>query len=208
MSTDQPAASTAPPQDEAAGRAAARRSGRYPAAGGGAPSREAAVRRSRPSSRRARAAATENLDKFLRARPRPRTSADAPRTTSPMPKYAIGASPLRCWRSGTAWSVPAGWRRRPRADGEKILEGLDLTLTLMDSAFQKFGLTMIDPQKGERFDPERHQAMSTEESHELAPNQVLATVQKGCLLNNRLLRPALVIVAKTAAAGAANPPAA
>ena len=99
-------------------------------------------------------------------------------------------------------------RRRPRADGEKILEGLDLTLTLMDSAFQKFGLTMIDPQKGERFDPERHQAMSTEESHELAPNQVLATVQKGCLLNNRLLRPALVIVAKTAAAGAANPPAA
>jgi len=79
---------------------------------------------------------------------------------------------------------------------QKMLEGLDLTLKLMDSIFQKFALTIVDPKKGDRFDPERHQAMSMLESDEVPANHVVATVQRGYLLHERLLRPAMVVVAK------------
>jgi molecular chaperone GrpE len=79
---------------------------------------------------------------------------------------------------------------------EKMFEGIDLTLKLMDSIFQKFALTEISPAIGDKFDPERHQAMSAQDNAEVPPNHVLMALQKGYLLNNRLLRPALVIVAK------------
>jgi molecular chaperone GrpE len=87
--------------------------------------------------------------------------------------------------------VPAGG-----AALDKMLEGIDLTIKLMDSIFQKFALTEVHPAKGDRFDPERHQAMSMQESVEVPEQHVLLALQKGYLLNNRLLRPALVIVAK------------
>ena len=80
----------------------------------------------------------------------------------------------------------------------KMHEGLDLTLKQLDAVFDKFGLTVLDPQ-GEKFDPERHQAMSMVESDEVQPNHILTVVQKGCLLNERLLRPAMVIIAKAPA---------
>ena len=79
---------------------------------------------------------------------------------------------------------------------EKMFEGLDLTLKLMDSIFLKFALTTVEPQKGDKFSPEKHQAMSTLESDEIPANHVLTTVQKGYTLNDRLLRPAMVIVSK------------
>ena len=82
---------------------------------------------------------------------------------------------------------------------EKMFEGIDLTLKLMDSIFQKFALTEISPATGDKFDPELHQAMSAQDSAEVPPNHVLMALQKGYLLNNRLLRPALVIVAKAPA---------
>ena len=78
---------------------------------------------------------------------------------------------------------------------QKMHEGLDLTLKLMDGIFQKFGLTILDP-KGQKFDPERHQAISMVDSTEVPPNHVVNVVQKGYLLHDRLLRPALVVVAK------------
>lgn len=77
----------------------------------------------------------------------------------------------------------------------KMLEGIDLTLKQLDSVFEKFNLSIIDPQ-GEKFDPEQHQAMSMLESDEMDPNHVLQVIQKGCMLNDRLLRPAMVILAK------------
>ena len=80
---------------------------------------------------------------------------------------------------------------------EKMFEGIDLTLKLMDSIFQKFALIEISPAIGDKFDPEKHQAMSAQDSAEVPPNHVLMALQKGYLLNNRLLRPALVIIAKT-----------
>ena len=77
----------------------------------------------------------------------------------------------------------------------KMVEGLDLTLKLMETAFQKFGLTVVDPQ-GEKFDPDKHQAMTMMETDDVPPNHVAKVVQKGYELHDRLLRPALVMVAK------------
>jgi len=79
---------------------------------------------------------------------------------------------------------------------QKMHEGLDLTLKLMDDVFRKFGLTTLDP-KGEKFDPAKHHAISVVESSEVPPNQVMNVMQKGYLLHDRVLRPAMVIVAKT-----------
>lgn len=84
------------------------------------------------------------------------------------------------------------------ADNEalaKMHEGIDLTLKQLDSTFEKFNLTVIDP-TGEKFNPEHHQAMSMVESDEHEPNHVVAVVQKGCLLHDRLVRPAMVMVSK------------
>jgi molecular chaperone GrpE len=80
---------------------------------------------------------------------------------------------------------------------QKMHEGLDLTLKLLDGIFQKFGLTLIDP-AGQKFDPERHQAISMVDSTEVPPGHVVNVVQKGFLLNDRLLRPAMVVVARAA----------
>lgn len=85
---------------------------------------------------------------------------------------------------------------------EKMLEGIDLTLRLMDNIFQKFSLTEVNPAKGDKFDPALHQAMSMQASAEVPPQHVLMALQKGYLLQGRLLRPAMVIVASAASAPA------
>lgn len=86
-------------------------------------------------------------------------------------------------------------RKAASGAAEALFAGVDLTLQLMDSALEKFAITMIDP-VGARFNPEQHQAMTMVESVDIAPNHVVEVVQKGFLLNDRLLRPALVVVAK------------
>jgi molecular chaperone GrpE len=78
---------------------------------------------------------------------------------------------------------------------QKMYEGLELTLKLLDGAFEKFGIVIVNP-KGERFDPAWHQAISTVESKETPPNHVVNVVQKGYLLRDRVLRPAMVVVSK------------
>lgn len=88
---------------------------------------------------------------------------------------------------------------------EKMLEGIDLTLRLMDNIFQKFALTEVTPAKGDKFDPALHQAMSVQESAEVPAQHVLMALQKGYLLQGRLLRPALVIVASAAVAPTTAP---
>ena len=75
------------------------------------------------------------------------------------------------------------------------LEGVELTLRSMLNTVGKFGVVAIDPQ-GESFDPNRHQAMSMMENANVAPNTVLAVMQKGYELNGRVIRPAMVMVAK------------
>jgi len=81
------------------------------------------------------------------------------------------------------------------ADPEKLREGVELTLQMLTSAMGKFEIREINP-RDERFNPEFHQAMSLQERDDVEPNTVVTVVQKGYLLNERLLRPAMVIVSK------------
>jgi len=78
----------------------------------------------------------------------------------------------------------------------KMREGLALTLKMFDKAFEKFNVEELNPAAGEKLDPESHQAMGTMESDEVDPNHVVNVVQKGYRLNDRLLRPAMVMVAR------------
>ena len=78
----------------------------------------------------------------------------------------------------------------------KMKEGLELTLKQLDTVFSKFGIKAVEPQTGDKLDPELHQAMSMQESSEIAPNHIVTVIQKGYSIHDRLLRPAMVIVAK------------
>ncbi len=77
---------------------------------------------------------------------------------------------------------------------ETYRQGVEITARQLDAAFEKYALKAIDPQ-GEKFDPHRHQAISQVEGPQEA-NTVVSVLQKGYLLNDRVLRPALVVVAK------------
>jgi len=84
------------------------------------------------------------------------------------------------------------------ADGEveRLREGVQLTLRQLSRVAEASGLVAIDP-AGQPFDPERHEAMSMAPAAGVAPGSVLQVYQKGYVLNDRLLRPALVVVAGT-----------
>ena len=83
------------------------------------------------------------------------------------------------------------------ADIAALREGMDLTLKALMKVAENNGLKPIDP-LGQPFDPERHQAMSMIDAPQAAPNTVVAVMQKGYVLNDRLLRPALVAISKPA----------
>lgn len=74
-------------------------------------------------------------------------------------------------------------------------EGLELTMKVLIDTLAKFDIHQVDP-VGEAFDPQQHEAMSMQESAEMAPNSVLMVFQKGYKLNDRVIRPARVIVSK------------
>lgn len=78
---------------------------------------------------------------------------------------------------------------------EGMKSGVELTLKQLKSVFEKFNIAEIHP-VGEKFDPHRHQAISTVES-DAEPNTVVQVLQKGYLLHERVIRPALVTVART-----------
>ena len=80
---------------------------------------------------------------------------------------------------------------------DNLKAGTELTLKQLIAAFEKSGLREIDP-AGEKFDPNFHQAISTVESGQ-EPNTVVTVLQKGYLIAERVLRPALVIVARAKA---------
>ncbi|EKT64565.1 nucleotide exchange factor GrpE [Providencia burhodogranariea] len=80
-------------------------------------------------------------------------------------------------------------------NSKAMLEGLDLTLKTFLSAVEKFGIEVV-AESNVAFNPEVHQAMTMIESPAHQPNQVIDVMQKGYVLNGRLLRPAMVIVSK------------
>lgn len=145
-----------------------------------------------------RTEATENLDRFLRAKAeaeniRKRGELDVAATR----KYAIErfASEIVAVRDSLELARMVELPPDTSPAVQKMHEGLDLTLKLLDNVFQKFGLSLVDPQ-GQKFDPEHHQAISMVDTAETPPNHVVSVFQKGFLLNDRLLRPAMVVVAR------------
>ena len=79
---------------------------------------------------------------------------------------------------------------------KRIHEGVEITLKQLDSALSKFSLTEISPQVGDKLDPNLHQAMSMVDSDEVESGCIINVVQVGFQLHDRLLRPAMVVVAK------------
>lgn len=84
---------------------------------------------------------------------------------------------------------------RESEESKAMLEGLDLTLKTFLDAVSKFGIVPVD-EANVPFNPEVHQAMTMIESPNHSAGQVINVMQKGYTLNNRLLRPAMVIVSK------------
>ena len=101
---------------------------------------------------------------------------------------------------GDLLSVVDNLERALESNGDEqgsaaLAEGVELTRKGFMDVLAKYGVETIDPQ-GEPFDPETAQAMSMVEQPDVEPNSVVAVMQRGYLLNGRLLRPAMVMVSK------------
>jgi molecular chaperone GrpE len=108
-------------------------------------------------------------------------------------KYAVErfAGDLLDVRDSLELGIAAG----SGVEAVKLIEGMDATLRLLNRAFEKAGVAILDP-VGQPFNPEFHEAMVTQPTVEQAPGTVLAVIQKGYSLNGRLLRPARVVIAR------------
>lgn len=145
-----------------------------------------------------RARTSEHWDRLVR------TSAEldnvrkrAEREVEAARKYGLErfATDLLAVRDSLEMGLAAARETRETSADDKHAEGMELTLKMLSGVMEKFGVSVIDPQ-GEAFNPEYHEAMSTQESAGAAPNTVLKVMQKGYRLQDRLLRPAMVIVAR------------
>ncbi|WP_411728660.1 nucleotide exchange factor GrpE [Methyloglobulus sp.] len=94
-------------------------------------------------------------------------------------------------------SLELGLQAAAGESGEvkKFRVGNELTIKQFETVFSKFSITKIDPM-GQPFNAEQHQAVVVQEVEAAAPNTVVNVFQKGYMLNGRLLRPAMVVVAK------------
>ncbi len=81
-------------------------------------------------------------------------------------------------------------------DVSSLREGLELTLKMFCSSLEKSGVHPVNPQKGDKFNPDQHEAVTMQEVEDVESGAVTTTLQKGYELNGRLIRPAKVFVAK------------
>jgi molecular chaperone GrpE len=91
-------------------------------------------------------------------------------------------------------SIEAALAAADTVDVATLLEGERATLRLLDDALTGAGIREIDP-LGESFDPTKHEAMTLQPTRDVPPDSIVMVVQKGYELNDRLLRPARVVVA-------------
>ena len=144
----------------------------------------------------ARSKADENWDQLLRVRAEMENlKRRSERELENAHKYALDnfvRELLQVWDSLELGHDAA---QDENADVNKLREGTELTLKLFSGVMAKFGVESVDP-TGEAFNPEYHQAMSMQPRDDMDPNHVVNVVQKGYTLNERLVRPALVIVSK------------
>ena len=144
----------------------------------------------------ARRAAQEHLDRALRAQAEvENVRRRAERDLAHAHKFALErfVSALLPVKDSLELGLAASAEKGATTAG--IAEGVELTLRMFEQAMEKFGIESVDP-AGDPFNPEFHQAMTVQESDTAASGTVLTVVQKGYLLNERLVRPAMVIVAK------------
>ena len=144
------------------------------------------------------AKAQENWDHFVRTKAemdnmRCRTERDLENAH----KYALErfAQELLPVKDSLEMGVAAA--QDENADVAKLREGTEMTLRMLDSAMEKYHIKAIDP-LDEPFNPELHQAMTMVEVADKEPNTVINVLQKGYTLNDRLVRPAMVVVSKAA----------
>lgn len=142
----------------------------------------------------ARAKADENWDLLLRARAelenqRRRQAAELQKAH----KYALDSFVRELLQVRDSLELGHSAAQEPDADLGKLREGTELTLKLLSDVMAKFGVEPVEAM-GEPFNPELHQAMTMQPRSDLAPNTVVAVLQKGYTLNGRLVRPALVMV--------------
>jgi molecular chaperone GrpE len=145
--------------------------------------------------RKAERAAAEHHDAWLRAKAeaeniRKRAQGDI----ASAHKFALEnfASDLLAVKDSLEAAIASG-----NASVESMRGGVELTLKQLAGVFERYNLAEINP-LGQKFDPHRHQAISTVES-DAEPNTVVQVLQKGYLLHERVIRPALVTVAKVKA---------
>jgi molecular chaperone GrpE len=142
---------------------------------------------------RAEATAADNWNRYLRAvadldNLRKRTARDVEAARR------AGVERLATELLGALDSLEMGLEAAGAASVENLVAGKEATLRQIRAAFEKFSIEAIDP-AGQPFDPQLHEAMSMQPSAEVRPGCVLAVLQKGYRISDRLLRPARVIVA-------------
>jgi molecular chaperone GrpE len=142
----------------------------------------------------ARAKASEHYDLYLRARAEgENTRRRAQDDISKAHKFAVESFAQDL--VPVMDSLEKALEAASAANGS-LREGIEITLRQLRSAFEKNRLTEIDP-KGEKFDPHKHQAISMVRAEGVPPNHVVAVLQKGWMIADRVLRPALVTVAQS-----------
>ena len=146
----------------------------------------------------AQAKAQENWDKAVRAQAElENVRRRAERDLENAHKYALEKFFLELLPVKDSLEMGLEAARGENADLAKLVEGTELTHKMLEDLMIKFGICDIHP-LDEPFNPELHQAMSLLESPDKEPNTVVAVMQKGYTLNDRLIRPAMVVVSKQA----------
>ena len=150
----------------------------------------------------AQAVSQENLDRALRAQAelenvRRRSQRELENAHKyGLEKFIQDLLPIKdSLEMGIDAAKNAAARQDNTAEIDKLMEGSELILKMFADLLDKYSVETIHP-LGEPFDPEHHQAMSMLESPDHAPNTVVMVMQKGYKLNDRLVRPAMVAVAK------------
>ena len=140
--------------------------------------------------------AEENWDQFVRAKAEiENVRRRAERDVQNAHKFAVEklVGELLPVRDSLEMGIAAA--RDEETSPDKLLEGSDLTLKMLSGVLSKFGVEIVDP-VGERFNPELHEAIAMQPGGDAEPNSVLQVIQKGYRLHDRVVRPAMVIVAQ------------
>jgi molecular chaperone GrpE len=143
--------------------------------------------------------AAENWDKYLRATAElENVRRRVEREAATLQKYAMERILADLITVNDSFELGMKAIAAESEETRKHLEGLALTHRQFWGTLERHGVSQVDPQ-GQAFNPELHEAVSMVESSEVPPNHVLTVMQKGYRLHDRVLRPAMVVVARAPA---------